>query len=916
MGQRPKPAAPGCMKKGIFLLLLLLLASSLPAQAPGVRGNSIFSYQKGEGQVFWTDAVAHPEGFFTVAGVVLSKGVHYLALARFLPDGNPDCSFQDEGISYLSIPADWEYLIKIARTDEGRLLVLFNPPQVENAIFLARFTEDGFLDPSFGEEGIARVPTSEPARFMDMLLQEDGKIVVAGFEEQAGTDMHTCSVHRLLPDGSLDKSFRHTSPPPSPHSFHLMALGALPEGKTLLAVYCEGALAVGRLMPDGGADPAFGEDGRAMYPLEGFRPYDVQVFPDASWLVLGSGSGTAHGWPLALKCRPDGSPDPGFGKEGILYIPDRFELAASGLILPDGRLLTAGVAQGEDGLNNFALSLFLPDGRPDMTFGKGGRMKPAFEENLHLGSAMFAKALPDGKMLAGGMANFKGALACFDAGGRLVESFGKGGMTMTLKGGKNPLDVDCYKLLMRQDGGLIAAGTVIKPFDSEVLAVKVQSDGALDTVGTAAIRLPHPVTGVDAVLQPDGKLVVGGRVRTKNANGENIDFAATRLNADGSLDTSFADKGFITLDRGPFDILGGMALQPDGRILLAGDMENPETYERELVVYRLLPSGLIDSSFGKGGLCALRHSPDGGFAGVILQPDGKILLLDAHLPWGFDMIRLLANGRWDRSFGIDGVVNGSFPDSPYPLQSLMGAVTAGNHLLVAGQMERQFGIMKFERYGELDPGFGQNGMVQMELPETVWEMAVLPDGKILLAGSGCSDFAPYNYFFSQRLNPDGTPDLGFGEKGILITELPAFSYLSSLLVMEDGAVILGGRGYSSEHDDHSDMLLLRYLPTLDAGHLCPKHVFPFFDVFPYPIPPREFSLAYDIPVKSEIQITLHSMNGALLAELLNLCRMEGKHNETLAFPPGLPEGQYLLKIRTDDAESTIRIIHGEAGDTP
>lgn len=904
------------MKQGIFLFLFLVLVTPISAQTPGVRGNSIFSYQKGEGQVFWTDAVVHPEGFFTVAGIVLSEGVHYLALARFFPDGKLDCNFQDEGISHLSIPADWEYLIKITRTPEGRLLVLFNPPQEENALHLARFTEDGFLDPSFGKEGIATVPTEQPARFMDMLLQEDGKVLVAGFEEHDETGMHTCSVHRLLSDGSLDESFRHTSPPPSPHSFHLMAMGSLPEGKTLLAVYCEGALAVGRLMPDGSADPGFGENGRIMYPLTGFRPYDVQVLPDASWLVLGSGGRTAKGWPLALKCRPDGSPDPDFGEEGILYIADDFQVAASALALPDGRWLTAGVAQGEDKVNYFSVSAFLSDGRPDLAFGVRGRLKPAFDEDLKLGSGMFIKALAEGKILTGGMVNYKGALACFDASGQLADSFGEKGMILTIKGGKNPLDVDCYKLLMRQDGGLIAAGTVKKAFDSEMLAVRVQSDGALDTVGTAAVQLPQPITGVDAVLQPDGKLVVGGRVRVKSPNGENIDFAATRLNADGSLDTSFAEKGFITLDRGAFDVLGGMALQPDGRILLAGDMENPETYERELVVYRLLTTGLIDSSFGKDGLCALRHAPDGGFAGVILQPDGKILLLDAHMPWGFDMTRLLSNGRWDRSFGIDGLANGSFPEAPYPLQTLMGAVTTDNHILVAGQMGQQVGIFKFESYGEPDPGFGNNGMVLLELPETAWEMAVLPDGKILLAGSGCADFAPFNYFFGMRLNPDGTPNPDFGEKGILVTELPAFSYLSSLLVMDNGAVILGGRGYASENDDHTDMLLLRYLPELDAGHLCPKHLFPFFDVFPYPIPQGEFTLAYDIPERSEIKISLHAMNGALLAELLNLCRTEGKHSEALVFPTGLPEGQYLLKIKTDNAESTIRIIHGENGGTP
>ncbi|MDV7394203.1 hypothetical protein RZS08_22675, partial [Arthrospira platensis SPKY1] len=102
-------------------------------------------------------------------------------------------------------------------------------------------------------------------------------------------------------------------------------------------------------------------------------------------------------------------------------------------------------------------------------------------------------------------------------------------------------------------------------------------------------------------------------------------------------------------------------------------------------------------------------------------------------------------------------------------------------------------------------------------------MALLPDDRFLLAGSGLSENGMHYYFFTAGLMPDGLPDPAFGENGLVITELPAFSYLSSLLILEDGTIILGGKGYSSASDTHSDMVLIRYLPAFQAGHLCPKH---------------------------------------------------------------------------------------------
>jgi uncharacterized delta-60 repeat protein len=909
------------MKETLMLLFflagtLLSLAQTSPAPSGKLlkgKGNNLFSFEEGEGQVFWTDAVVHPEGFFTVAGTVLTRGKHFLALARFHPDGNPDCSFQNEGISELRIPVDWEYLIRIERLKDGKLLVLFNPPQPGQALFLARFSEDGYPDPGFGQEGILKVPIPREVHFMDMLVGEDGSVVVAGFEENSQAGVHTCRVMRILPGGQIDETFTPQPPPPTPHAYHLIALARGVDEKIMLAAYINGQLGVARLLPNGKKDPDFGEGECQFFPISGFRPYDLQCFPDGSWLVLGGGLSGPEGYPIAVKGQADGQLDQLFGRQGVLYTNGGRKIAAAGILQADGRWTITGMGQCEDQTSEFFVSRYLADGTPDITFGQGGHVAPLFEAPCYQGSGMWLKSLPGGKTLAGGTVNFKGALTCLDSLGQPVQAFGHEGTTVSVWGGDNPLDVDCTKVLGGAGGSLIATGTLVKPFNSEFLAVRVESNGTLDTTfhqqGLSSMKLPAPIAGIDAVIQADGKLILGGRMQRSKNGAYDLDFAACRLNPDGSLDTSFANRGYIVLHQGPFDLLATVALQPDGKILLAGDSDNPKTHERELLIYRLLPSGFPDPDFGAGGMVALDHAPQGAFSTLLVQQDGKLLLLDEHPGSNFDLLRLLPDGRPDRSFGIDGLYQGAFPDHGASLQALLGAITSDDHILIAGQVDGRTHISRLKKYGEPDATFGVDGTIAHHLPPTISEMALLPDDRFLLAGSGLSEDGMHYCFFTASLMPDGLPDPAFGENGLVITELPAFSYLSSLLILEDGTIILGGKGYSSASDTHSDMVLIRYLPAFQAGHLCPKHEFPFIDVYPYPLESSSFELTYDLPEQNEVSVTLHELDGTELGLLLEICRPAGDHRETLQLPADLPSGRYVLKASTPEVEATLQFFY-------
>ncbi|MDV7400973.1 hypothetical protein RZS08_56675, partial [Arthrospira platensis SPKY1] len=92
-------------------------------------------------------------------------------------------------------------------------------------------------------------------------------------------------------------------------------------------------------------------------------------------------------------------------------------------------------------------------------------------------------------------------------------------------------------------------------------------------------------------------------------------------------------------------------------------------------------------------------------------------------------------------------------------------------------------------------------------------------------------------------------------------------------------------------------------------HLCPKHEFPFIDVYPYPLESSSFELTYDLPEQNEVSVTLHELDGTELGLLLEICRPAGDHRENLQLPAGLPSGRYVLKASTPEVEATLQFFY-------
>jgi len=297
---------------------------------------------------------------------------------------------------------------------------------------------------------------------------------------------------------------------------------------------------------------------------------------------------------------------------------------------------------------------YTPAGALDRTFGTGGVVRtPGAAGTLSAvaiqgdGKIVVAGGGPSG---TGGRGDF--VLARYDASGRPDTSFDGDGVAFTDFG----LGAVAVGLAIQRDGKIVAVGNAKSAAARDALEFAVaryNADGSLDAGFGGDGRVTTPFTpvvdsAVDAAVQPDGRIVVGGYAGYSFSlpnSPQRPDYALVRYNADGSLDASFDEDGKSTsagicTGSGPC-LTGDLALQTDGKILLAGGQ-----------VARFHRDGSLDSAFGREG----RAAPDLHARSVLVQPDGRIVAAGgAAAPRGdFAVARLLPSGQRDRSFGTAG----------------------------------------------------------------------------------------------------------------------------------------------------------------------------------------------------------------------------------------------------------------------
>jgi uncharacterized delta-60 repeat protein len=542
------------------------------------------------------------------------------------------------------------------------------------------------------------------------------------------------------------------------------------------------------------------------------------IQPDGKVITAGNADSTI----AVVRFNVDGSPDNTFGKHGKVIPPSSsIENCSAVIVQPDGKIIIGGFSATSADID-FTLIRFNPDGSFDTTFGTNGIVKTSF--GILSDSISTLVLQPDGKIFAAGFTQSNGAssiaAARYNVDGTLDLTFDDDGKATYLFGdGNNFINSSA----IQPDGKIVLVGNVNVKDNSDFFVVRINQDGSPDTSfdGDGIVQTAIDVFNDGALavaVQPNGKIVAGGI----SENGLDFDFAIVRYNSNGSVDTTFGNQGFVTIQLGPEnDILFSIALQTDGKIVAAGSTFSGKSNDFALVRY--LPDGRLDVSFENDGIIITPASEnDDSVSSLAVQSDGRIIAAGSSLKGtstDFTVIRYLQNGAVDDSFASNGFL--FFDVSDKFASARASVIQPDGKIVLAGINDNainfNFALARYNPDGTLDNTFGINGKVSTErrLFSDVAAAALQTDGHILVAGTVFNEFR--NSFAVARYTTDGTLDISFGENGFAIIPVGGNNDLaSSLVIQPNGSILVGGASNTQEKNRFS-LIRLTFFGSLDTS---------------------------------------------------------------------------------------------------
>ncbi len=733
-------------------LLVCIAAPSACRAAPRVDPNF------GNGGLVHSEfGTSYSETNFT--SIEPQPGDSFIAGRRMREDGSKVLRFEANGTPSLT-PPPVQAEGATAVDGEGRTL---------RATYggLERINTDGSTDDSFGfrRSETPREELDVPFRIDQILPLPSGKILVAGEiiasmpeKEGAGGYNYVEQVAAGLfeSDGVLDPNFGSGGVVRLRTAFGL-------KGEELQGLFARPGEGVGVIVSDTLASP-YGESG-------------VHVGGNEINLGHPYGLSAAHSGSFIVGLTETGQLDPNYGSGGVIRL--EHELVVASHSLTDGSLLVAGDLWGPevDGVNrpdesDLFMARYTTAGQLDPTFGSAGR---AVDDLGGIDIVRAALWESDGSVLLGGATTDVQTAFCLNFGDFCLETPVLA--SFTSNGHLDPAF---------GSGGLVQLSSLSNPFGN---------------IGGG--------TGVSA-LAPRG----GGGILAGGGSGTKAFIAA--LQPGGSLDPAFGgNDGFIT-EAAPSNSrsqIHALVTDRKGRILIAGSTSaNRAGYEPEAAIFRYLPNGAIDRSFGEGS--GYVRVP-GEANDIALAPNGGAYVLSGrYLP---AVTRLTPSGQIDRHFGEEGTVllstkrlggRSVVPNSIAVLPDRDIAVAASG-----GGAQARIAVFCLHPDGKLDRSFGSDGIAQPHLNadrDGVNQLAADPDGRIVLAGylqDGSLDHLRSEAMTLVRLLPDGSVDRSFGRRGMVVTRVGKLSFASSLAIAPGGAILVAGRARARSYDRE---LLLSY----------------------------------------------------------------------------------------------------------
>ncbi|MHC1766066.1 MAG: delta-60 repeat domain-containing protein [Verrucomicrobiia bacterium] len=721
---------------------------------------------------------------------------------------------------------------------------------------LARLNANGSVDTAFDPGAVccgagADAAGGFSAPISALLVQRDGKIVAGGeFSEVHGVARK--GLARLNADGTLDASFD-----PGTGLASTSASGGMPPVQSILE-QADGKLIVGgyftavngvprsglvRLNANGSVDTTFDPGTALAIGFPDFGPITGMALLSNGQLLVAGGFQAFNDIPrkgLAL-LNPDGSLnpfDPAIEKwespptlSGLLVQTDGKILISGSFFVsdvdfrenlarlnpdgtldlsyktefdptnetyrflalqPDGKILVHRQFVDTSGNSQQAIARLNPDGTPDSTYSVP--LAPSGDARLQvLGVALQQGG---GILVAGNLSPAPGSplqgIVRADSAGKIDNSFAPQ-LELAEGFGSNVLAVASHT------GGKVLIGgsfTRINGTPRNYLA-RLNADGSLDSSFQAQIESDEPSSEVAAILvQNDGKILIGGVFTGVNGTARS---GVARLNSDGSLDTSF-DPGSGTREDpaggGPVGRVGALGLQADGKVLVAGSFTH--LHGQPVRAFgRLNPDGTFDPSFISGaGDCAMCDIPQ--IRSVHPQTNGLIVVTgDFERVNGFvipRLARILADGSVDPGFLPPVSINDEVTAAVVTEEGVVTVAMPTPSPSGEGSATR---LLRLKPDGTPDAAFTPGEILGDNASAVpVSALALDAAGKLLIAGSFQSVGGVARHGLA-RLNTDGTLDTTFDmgagfESGVFRPTRAAGDLVTSIALQNDGGIVVGG----------------------------------------------------------------------------------------------------------------------------
>ncbi|MGL2966713.1 T9SS type A sorting domain-containing protein [Flavobacterium sp. XGLA_31] len=488
---------------------------------------------------------------------------------------------------------------------------------------------------------------------------------------------------------------------------------------------------------------------------------------------------------------------------------------------------------------------------------------------------------------------------------------------------------------LQNDGKIVSCFLGDFSISGNVKLARFNSDGTVDTtfgtngfVNTIIVNEGGHTNMMK--LQPDGKILVTGSFSSNgSSNASYLDFCTARYNTDGSIDTTFGTNGYaITgFEALSYEEAQVIEIQSDGKILVGGHShkyyQSSPNYSADFAVVRYFPNGSVDTSFGINGKFTHNfgthtipasgvYSSDFAIA-IKINSAGKIIVggsttvgesLEDYSNLG--IICLNADGTLDTTFGDNGQTVINFGDKDY-LTNIK--LTAEDKIIATCEHQYQvdvdndfvnIGLVRLLANGNPDPDFGSNGIVvtnknSTTLWDVIYDLTVLPNGKIICAGASWNETGLVANFLLIKFNTDGTIDTTFDDVGYKLVDFEnSNAVVSSFLIQPDGKFLCAGV------IDYSVGCFAR----LDTNALSVNQpAAKLFSVYPNPFS-ESITIENQGKTLAKNRVELYDITGKKIFEY----QSDESQSYTIPLQKELAKGNYLLKISNTEAAETLKII--------